>query len=98
MKIYNIDTETEKGEQEYLQHCKYDSPLFKHIEEKFDNWIEEPHRKEYREMYFSDEAIYEKAGAITGAIESIFDTMNEERLNYIYSNDPRLDFESQFEG
>jgi hypothetical protein len=51
--------------------------MFQYVERKFWEWIESQ-RKEVKEMYFSDDAIYEKKGAIIGAIESALEEATEE--------------------
>lgn len=47
------------------------SPIFQYVEQKFWDWIDSTNpASEYREMYFGDDAIYTKKGAIVGAIEA----------------------------
>lgn len=44
-------------------------PIFKYVEQKFWNWIEAaPHER--KDMYFSEDAIYDKKAAIVQAIEN----------------------------
>lgn len=51
-----------------------DSPVFAAIEKEFDDFIEHSNpASEYEEMYFGDEAIYSKKGAIRQAIEEMMD-------------------------
>jgi hypothetical protein len=52
--------------------------VFQFIETQFHNWIESSNpANEYKEMYFGDEAIYTKKGAIRQAIETAIDEANE---------------------
>lgn len=95
MLIKNIDRESDKGLLQYRQLLRTDSELFQEVEKIFDDYIEG--RGELEEMYFSDDAIYTKKGAIQQAIESIFDTMDEEGLKSIKLTDPLLDLEANFD-
>jgi hypothetical protein len=52
--------------------------MFQYVEKKFWDWIESQ-RAETKEMYFSDDAIYDKKGAIVGAIEAALEEANEEQ-------------------
>jgi hypothetical protein len=52
-------------------------PIFQYVEKRFWNWINGAPR-DVREMYFSEDAIYEKKGAIQGAIENAIEAANEE--------------------
>lgn len=98
MIIKNIDRETDAGWEEYQKHRNYDSPLFTNIENKFDDWIETSNPAgEYKDKYFSEDAIYDKGEAILNAIEEIFNYMNENELNQIDTDSPDLDIECFFE-
>ncbi len=44
-------------------------PIFKYVEQKFWQWIDCA-RHEIKDMYFSEDAIYDKKGAIIQAIEN----------------------------
>ncbi len=99
MKIFNLDTETEAGLKAYNAHKRTDSPLFHAVEKEFDKWMEHNNSaSEYDEMYFGDEAIYTKEGAIIQGIEQIFEVMNEYNLQSIELTDNRLDLECAFQG
>ena len=93
MKIYNIDTETVTGSKRYDALMKTDSWLFQACEKIWNDWFDDAikHNSEIEDMYYSDDAIYTKKGAIRGMIEQIFECMNEENLPFIYLNDNRLD-------
>ncbi len=52
------------------------SPVFHYVEKKFNEWIESG-RFERKEMYFSEDAINDKKGAIQGAIENALEEANE---------------------
>ena len=55
------------------------SPVFEYVESKFWDWLNSSNpANEYREMYFGDDAIYTKKGAIVGAIEAALELANEE--------------------
>ena len=91
MQIFNINTETDAGLAKYQSLMRTDSWLFKAMEREFDNYMDaNGDRNELSEMYFSEDAIYEKKGAIRGAIEMIFDQMNEENLPFIFLKDVDL--------
>ena len=98
-KIYNIDRESDAGLATYLAHKRTDSLLFKAIEAEFDKWIENyKGGMEYSEMYFSEDAIYSKKGAIHEAIEMIFEIMDEYELGFIMLDDQRIDVLCAFAG
>lgn len=70
-------------------------PVFQYIENKFWNWIESSNpASEYKEMYFGEDAIFEKRGAIVGAIENALDEANESGKPVDLS---RFDIECAFE-
>jgi len=95
MRIFNIDQETDAGYMAYKAMTKTDSPVFQAIEKEFDRWIEG--RRDYEKMYFSDEAIYTKKGAIIQAIDQTLEVMEEYKLKWIDLNDSRLDLWAAFE-
>ena len=64
-------------------HLKTDAWLFKVVEQCFNNWIDGCNpASEMEEKYFSDEAIYDKKGAIIGAIELMFEEMKEANVRW----------------
>jgi len=82
MKIYKND---------YLKNQKIDSNLFLAIDKIFDQWLESTNpANEYFDMYYSDEAIYEKKGAIIYAIENIYDYMSDENKSIVLLNDNNI--------
>lgn len=96
-KVFNINTATEAGLRAYRAHFHTSSPLFKAVEKEFNEWMDNSNpASEYHDMYFSEDAIYDKKGAIHGAIEQIFEVMNEENLPFIFLNDKRLDLTCAF--
>jgi hypothetical protein len=98
MKIYRIDRETAAGEEEYQSQFNLESELWNCIENKFEDWIESSNPAgEYEQKYFSEDAIYDKRGAIQGAIEGIYEYLEEENIPCIDSEDHRLDIECFFE-
>lgn len=64
--------------EEVLLPYSMDTPLFDYLEKEFDDWMDSASR-DYHDMYFSDEAIYTRSGAIKGAIEVIDDTISDDR-------------------
>jgi len=98
MKVYNFDRETTAGALKFAELLNSDSLLFQEIEKEFNAWIEGSNpANEYQEMYFGDDAIYSKSGAIQDAIRQIFEVMDEENLIFITTNDHRLDFDASFQ-
>jgi len=95
MRIFNIDQETDAGYMAYKAMTKTDSSVFQAIEKEFDKWIDG--RPDYNEMYFSDEAVYTKKGAIIQAIDQALEVMEEYKLKWIDLNDSRLDLWAAFE-
>jgi hypothetical protein len=92
------NTDTKQGLRARLAHWQTDSPLFLHLEGKFDKFIEKwGTHNELNEMYFSDDAIFTRKGAILQAIEHIFDVMDMEELTQISTESNLLDFESQWQ-
>lgn len=68
-------------------------PVFQYIEQRFWKWIDSaPH--DVKDMYFSEDAIYEKKGAIIGAIENAVEEANETGKPVILAN---ADIECAFE-
>jgi len=51
-------------------------PVFKFVESRFWYWINSAPR-DVRDMYFSEDAINDKKGAIQGAIENAIEEANE---------------------
>ncbi len=96
--IYYFDRETIHGSAKYADMMKVDSKLFMLVEKEFDEWMEwiSTNTKDYFEMYFSDEAIYSKKGAIQEAITAIFDEMEQEKMVYIETKN--FDFAAIFQG
>lgn len=95
MRIFNVDQESEAGYQAYKAMTKTDSPVFQAIEKELDKWIDG--RTDYEEMYFGDEAVYTKKGAIIQAIDQAIEVMEEYKLKWIALNDNRLDLWAAFE-
>jgi hypothetical protein len=53
-------------------------PVFLEVEREFWAWLESSNpANQYEEMYFSDDAIYTKRGAIIGAIEELLNEAQE---------------------
>lgn len=75
-------------ESDYLELQKTDSYLFLAIETMFNDWLDTSNpANEYYEMYYGDDAIYTKKGAIIGAIENIFDYMSYEQIKSVSLTD-----------
>lgn len=95
MRVYRLDTEKESDLQKRFAHDRVDSPLFKAVEKIFDDFMDANGERacggDLRAMYESEDAIYEKAGAIRGAIEQVFEVIDEYDLKYIDLTDSRLD-------
>jgi hypothetical protein len=72
--IEYIDNQVEDVE---LKYSMYDNPLWDYLESEFYDWLEHQSR-DYEEMYFGEEAIYDVKGAIRGAIEVIDEVIYEE--------------------
>ena len=76
---------------------KVSSPIFKAVENEFHNWLENSNpAMEYADMYFSEDAIYDKKSAIQSGVEQIFDVMEENNLPFIFLNDSRIDLDCAF--
>lgn len=98
MIIYNINTETFAGLAAYKHYVNVNSPVFRAIEKEFDKFIEDSNPgDEYREKYFSEDAIYCKKQAIIGAIDHILEVMDEHKLKFIKLNDSRIDLAAIFQ-
>jgi hypothetical protein len=89
-----------EAKNQYIQSLKNpEDPTFQAIEKMFDNWIEKSNpAMEYKEKYFGEDAIYTKHGAIEQAIDTVFEYLDQEDLNYVEINDLGLDLIAQFEG
>jgi hypothetical protein len=72
--IEYIDNQVEDVE---LKYSMVDNPLWDYLESEFYDWLEHQSR-DYEEMYFGEEAIYDVKGAIRGAIEVIDEVIYEE--------------------
>lgn len=97
IQIFNINRESDTGLKRYLDLMKPYSWLFRIIEAEFNNFMDaNGDRNELSEMYFSEDAIYEKKESIRGAIEMIFEIMDEENLPFIFLNDRRIDLSCAF--
>lgn len=98
MKFYNINTETPAGLIAYKKAMQPDSLIFQEIEKHFNQWIENTNpASEYHEMYFGDDAILSKKGAIQEGINHLLEIMQEENLPFIYLNHPSIDFDAVFQ-
>jgi hypothetical protein len=80
-----------------LPYTSMDTPLFNYLEKEFDDWLEYAGR-DYEAMYFSDEAIYSKRGAIRGAMDVIEETISDDKgKKKVYNLDKgEVDFMSAF--
>jgi hypothetical protein len=78
--------------------CSPSAPIFKAVEGVFDQWMKDSNpASEYYEMYFGEEAIYTKRGAIVGGIEAVIEYMIENNLTYITTkNFNEIDIEGTF--
>ena len=57
---------------DYYKLTALDHPVFLAVEKEFWAWLESTNPcMEYEDMYFSDDAIYDKKSAIKGAIEEL---------------------------
>jgi hypothetical protein len=89
IKIYDCE--------DYTKHFHVDSFLFKIAEELFWNYMDKyGDHLELREKYFSEDAIYDKVGAIRGQIESWFEEIREAGVNFAWLH--KLEFDEQFAG
>ena len=69
-------------------------PVFLAVEKEFWGWLESSNpANEYEEMYFGDDAIYTKKGAIIGAIEEMINEANETNKPVLVST---FDFDAIF--
>lgn len=92
MIIKNLNTDNPAEEEKYLKHLNLDSPLFLEIEKRLNDFIENSNpASELKDKFFSSDAIYNFKDCIIEEIEGIFNTMNEENLDQINLNDPRID-------
>ena len=71
-----------------------DHPIFLAVEKEFWQWIESSNpANEYEEMYFGDDAIYNKQSAIKGAIEEMINEADETGKPVLISS---FDFDAIF--
>lgn len=97
MKIYLHDTSTNEGLVKYYDDLRSDSPVFKAIEDEFNDFIDNSNpASELHDMYFSEDAIYDKRGAIEGAYELIRETMVDLGIKSIDHDDHRIDYCAAF--
>lgn len=63
---------------DYDQISATDHPIFLAVENEFWAWLKSSNpAMEYEDMYFSEDAIYDKKSAIRGAIEEMLSEANE---------------------
>ena len=76
-KYINFDTEN-------TSHYKVESPVFQFFEKLWYSWFEEEssHNSEIEDMYFSEEAIYTRKGAIRQAMELMEEIATEYKRNF----------------
>ena len=68
--------------------------IFKAVEKQFWQWLEDSNpASENEEKYFGDDAIYDKLGAIEGAIEELINEANEENNPVLINT---FDFDAVF--
>jgi hypothetical protein len=79
--------------------CSASAPIFKAVEAVFDHWIKNSNpANEYKEMYFGEDAIYTKRGAIVAGIEAVMEYMWENKISYMTTKDfYKIDFAAIFE-
>ena len=78
----------------YSQLTALDHPIFLAVEKEFWLWLESTNpAMEYEEMYFGDDAIYDKKGAIRGAIEEMMYEADETGKPVLIS---KFDFDAVF--
>ena len=78
----------------YSQLSALDHPIFLAVEKEFWLWLESTNpAMEYEEMYFGDEAIYNKKDAIKGAIEEMIAEADQTGKPVIIS---KFDFDAVF--
>lgn len=54
-------------------------PVFQFVEKKFNDWIDYNASDDQKDMYFSEDAIFTKKGAIQQAIEAAHEEATEEK-------------------
>jgi hypothetical protein len=78
----------------YSNLMRTDSPVFLAVEKQFWLWLESTNpANEYEEMYFGDEAIYDKKQAIQGAIDEMINEADETGKPVLISS---FDFDAIF--
>jgi antirestriction protein len=83
---------------EILLPTNSESTLFQYIENEFENWIEDYEGRDVVDMYYSDEAIYSKKGAILGSIEEISNIMVEDNLQTLNLDEDESDLTALWYG
>jgi hypothetical protein len=71
-----------------------ESELFEFIENEFMDWIEHNKGRDIEDMYYSEDAIYSKKGAITGSIEDIAYLMESENKKVLNLDKDESDLSS----
>lgn len=78
----------------YQAAAKTDSPIFQAVENEFWKWLNSTNpAMEYSDMYFSEDAIYDKKSAIRGAIEELIAEAEETGKPVLLS---KFDFDAVF--
>lgn len=80
----------------YETAARLDSAIFAAVENEFNNWIESSNpANEYDEMYFGEDSIYTKKGAIRQAIEELIAEADETQKPVSFKH---FDFDAIFQG
>lgn len=80
-KPHKFDANFENGKvAEVFLPTNSDSELFQFIESQFLDWIDDNEGRDIVDMYYSEDAIYDKRGAIVESIYGISSKMEEENL------------------
>ncbi len=78
----------------YSNLMKLDSPVFLAVEKEFWAWLESTNpANEYEEMYFGEDAIYDKKQAIQSAIDEMLNEADETGKPVLVST---FDFDAVF--
>jgi hypothetical protein len=73
------------------------TPFFKAVEDAFNKWFESQPR-DTQDMYFSEDAIYDKASAIRSGMQNVIDYMVESKSSTIHASNFHLaDIQAAFE-